>query len=143
MVRSNMAAPHLFRILVQVSDIDAAAGFYAAVLGMPGERVAKGRHYFHCAGTILALLDPSVDGEGKLAAPSPCDIYLAVDELEPVRAAIPAHGGRLATGDVHGDPAGQVARRPWGERSFYAEDPWGNPLCFVQRGSEFLGRPRG
>ena len=65
MVRSNMAAPHLFRILVQVSDIDAAAGFYAAVLGMPGERVAKGRHYFHCAGTILALLDPSVDGEGS------------------------------------------------------------------------------
>lgn len=138
-----MTAPHLFRIIVQVSDIDAAAAFYAAVLGMPGERVAKGRHYYNCGGTILALLDPSGDGEGTKAAPLPDHIYLAVDELEPVRAAVPAHGGRLAPGDVHGDPAAQVARRPWGEVSFYAFDPSGNPLCFVQRGSEFLGRPRG
>ena len=138
-----MAAPHLFRILLQVSDIEVAAAFYAAVLGMPGERVSKGRHYFNCSGTILALLDPSGAGEGTTAAPLPDNIYLAVDDLEPVRAAIPANGGRLAPAEVHGDPAGQVARRPWGEVSFYAFDPSGNPLCFVQRGSEFLGRPRG
>lgn len=138
-----MTAPHLFRILLQVGDLEVAAAFYAAVLGMPGERVAKGRHYFNCGGTILALLDPSGDGEGKEPVPSPDYIYLAVDELEPLRAAIPAHGGRLAPGDVHGDPAGEVARRPWGEVSFYAFDPSGNPLCFVKRGSEFLGRPRG
>ena len=138
-----MTAPHLFRILVQVDDIEAAAAFYAAVLGFSGERVAKGRHYFNCGSTILALLDPKGDGEGAVAQPLPTDLYFAVDELEPVRAAITAHGGRLAPGEVHGDPAGEVARRPWGELSFYAFDPSGNPLCFVKRGSEFLGRPRG
>jgi catechol 2,3-dioxygenase-like lactoylglutathione lyase family enzyme len=138
-----MTAPHLFRIILQVSDIEVAAAFYAAVLGMPGERVSGGRHYFNCGGTILALLDPSGDGSGAAPVPLPDHIYFAVDELGPAREAVAAHGGRLAPGDVHGDPAGRVARRPWGEVSFYAFDPSGNPLCFVQRGSEFLGRPRG
>ena len=25
--------------------------------------------------------------------------------------------------------------RPWGERSFYVVDPWGNDLCFCQDGT--------
>jgi hypothetical protein len=25
--------------------------------------------------------------------------------------------------------------RPWGEKSFYVTDPWGNELCFVQDGT--------
>lgn len=37
-------------------------------------------------------------------------------------------------------PLGEIARRPWGERSFYATDPFGNPLCFVGRDSVFRGR---
>ena len=36
-----------------------------------------------------------------------------------------------AEGDVHGDPAGAIEWRPWGERSFYAKDPLGNKICFV------------
>ena len=32
------------------------------------------------------------------------------------------------------------AQRPWGERSFYATDPFDNPLCFVARDSVFTGR---
>src|SRR5262249_5905857 len=38
----------------------------------------------------------------------------------------------LAPFKVHGEPAGEPLRRPWGERSFYVTDPWGNELCFVQ-----------
>ena len=34
-----MAAPHLFRVIVQFGDIEVAAAFYARVLGIPGERV--------------------------------------------------------------------------------------------------------
>jgi hypothetical protein len=37
-------------------------------------------------------------------------------------------------------PLGKIAQRPWGERSFYAADPFGNPLCFVARDSVFTGR---
>jgi hypothetical protein len=26
-------------------------------------------------------------------------------------------------------------QRPWGERSFYVVDPWGNDLCFCENGT--------
>jgi len=32
-------------------------------------------------------------------------------------------------------PAGAVTTRPWGERSFYVVDPWGNDLCFCENGT--------
>jgi hypothetical protein len=38
-------------------------------------------------------------------------------------------------------PMGRIERRPWGERSFYVHDPFGNPLCFVDSSTIFLGRP--
>ncbi|MEV0398474.1 VOC family protein [Actinoallomurus sp. NPDC050550] len=40
---------------------------------------------------------------------------------------------------VHDAPVGAIAVRPWGERSFYAQDPWGNPLCFVEEGTVYPG----
>jgi len=44
---------------------------------------------------------------------------------------------------VHGRendvPAGGIVVRPWGERSFYAEDPWGNPPCFVEERTGYTG----
>jgi hypothetical protein len=40
---------------------------------------------------------------------------------------------------VHGEPGGQISVRPWGERSFYAEDKWHNPLCFVEAGTIYPG----
>jgi hypothetical protein len=47
--------------------------------------------------------------------------------------------GCLDEGKVHGAPAGQPVVRPWGERSFYAADPWRNPLCFVEAGTAYTG----
>jgi hypothetical protein len=32
---------------------------------------------------------------------------------------------------------GVIAQRPWGERSFYMNDPSGNPLCFVDEKTVF------
>ena len=43
--------------------------------------------------------------------------------------------GGLAPYAVHGEPAGDVVQRPWGERSFYVVDAWGNDLCFVEEGT--------
>ncbi|MGA8663757.1 MAG: VOC family protein [Thermoplasmata archaeon] len=37
---------------------------------------------------------------------------------------------------------GEMVVRPWGERSFYATDPSGNPLCFVDSRTLFTGTPR-
>ncbi len=38
----------------------------AVVLGVAGERVSPGRHYFDCEGVILACFDPRADGDGML-----------------------------------------------------------------------------
>jgi predicted enzyme related to lactoylglutathione lyase len=56
--------PRLFRVILPVTDIENAKTFYGLVLGMPGERVSPGRHYFDCGGTVLACYDPVADGDG-------------------------------------------------------------------------------
>jgi hypothetical protein len=33
-----------------------------------------------------------------------------------------------------------IARRRWGEVSFYAQDPFGTRLCFVEESTKFTGR---
>jgi catechol 2,3-dioxygenase-like lactoylglutathione lyase family enzyme len=76
--------PHLFRVIVPVSDIERAALFYSALLGAAGSRVSPGRHYFECEGTILACYDPQADGDGRDAKPLPEPIYFAVDDLESI-----------------------------------------------------------
>ena len=132
--------PWLFRVVLPVTDIARGAGFYARLLQQEGRRVSPGRHYFDCEGTILACYDPLADGDGHAAMPIPEPVYLAVDDLEATlrRAcqggARPFRDASPATGAL-----GEIALRPWGERSFYAWDPFGNPLCLVSRESVFLG----
>jgi catechol 2,3-dioxygenase-like lactoylglutathione lyase family enzyme len=130
----------LFRVILPVGDIERAQQFYAALLGQPGQRVSPGRHYFDCEGTILACYDPKADGDGKEAVPLPEPVYLAVDDLEETFKRAAEAGAGFSPEDVPDvGPLGQIARRPWGEISFYASDPFGNPLCFVSRESVFTG----
>jgi hypothetical protein len=73
------------------------------------------------------------------AKPLPDKIYFAVADLEKVHARA-TELGCLSTEDVHGASAGEMVVRPWGERSFYVHDPWGNGLCFVDDKTLFTGR---
>jgi len=132
--------PRLFRVILPVSNIDRAARFYEIVLGDAGMRISPGRHYFDCDGTILACFDPRADGDAYDAKPNPEWLYFAVDRVETVYDACKKAGATFSAGDVHGGPAGKVVTRPWGERSFYAEDPFGNKLCFVDRATLFTGK---
>jgi catechol 2,3-dioxygenase-like lactoylglutathione lyase family enzyme len=133
--------PHLYRVILPVGDIERAAAFYAAVLGAPGRRVSPGRHYFDCEGTILACFDPQADGDGYAAKPNAEPLYFAVSDLRATYDACRGAGARFAEGSPPAVGAlGQIARRPWGEESFYASDPFGNPICFVSRGSVFTGQ---
>jgi uncharacterized glyoxalase superfamily protein PhnB len=136
--RISMAAPKLFRIAVQVSDLDRASAFYAKLLDDPGRRIPRGsRHYFDCGAVILALVDVTA---GHLEPkPIPDYVYFAVSNLEEVYERAKAMNC-LATDNVHGEDAGAIVKRPWGERSFYAEDPWGNGLCFVDENTLFTGK---
>jgi uncharacterized glyoxalase superfamily protein PhnB len=50
-------------------------------------------------------------------------VYLAVPDLEACYDRVIG-----ATGSVIRQP---IQTQPWGERSFYCTDPFGNKLCFV------------
>ncbi len=129
--------PQVFRVTLQVSDLGRAVAFYSRLLGSKGRKIHGARHYFDCGPVILAVLDPT-QGRRK-AKPLPDYVYLAVKDLESVHAR--ARKLRcLSKEDVHGESGGDIVTRPWGERSFYAEDPFGNGLCFVDARSVFTGR---
>jgi catechol 2,3-dioxygenase-like lactoylglutathione lyase family enzyme len=124
--------PKIFRITVEVASLDEAAAFYAKLLGNEGKRHPGARHYFDCGGVILAVLDVTRGGLPPTIGPK--SIYFAVDDLGAVHARAKELKA-LAPYQVHGQPAGDAIQRPWGERSFYVVDPWGNDLCFCQEGT--------
>ena len=137
-----MNEPHLYRVVIPVDDLATAARFYATLLGQDGMRVSQGRHYFKCGGVILALYDPKADGDNRTPRPNFDHVYFAVDDLDGAfRRATQVGGLSTDVGDG-GLPMGEIARRPWGERSFYLRDPFGNPLCFVDTSSVFRGGDR-
>jgi len=122
----------LFRITIEVADLDKATQIYTELLGTAGKRHPGARHYYDCGGVIVAVLD--VSRGGVPPTPGPKSLYFAVANLEAVHARASALG-LLAPYQVHGEPAGDMITRPWGERSFYVVDPWGNDLCFCEDGT--------
>lgn len=129
----------LFRVIVPVSDVERAASFYGTLLGQEGHRVSPGRHYFDCEGVILACYNPRADGDDWDAVPNPDHIYFAVDDLEAFYSRARRLGGLSTEVGDGGLPMGESAQRPWGERSFYLQDPFGNKLCFVDSTTVFRG----
>ncbi len=132
------AATTLFRLILQVDDLDKASDFYAKLLDDPGRSIPRAsRHYIDCGPVFLALVDVAAGGEKS--KPIPDYIYFAVPDLDKIYSRA-SDLGCLSTEDVHGASAGEVVVRPWGERSFYVKDPWGNGLCFVDDKTLFTGR---
>lgn len=130
----------VFRILIPVHDIERAAAFYATVLSQPGQRISPGRHYFDCEGLVLACFDPVADGDGYSAVPLTEPIYFAVDDLKAVFDRAKEAGASFSEEEIPDVGCmGMIEERPWGEISFYASDPFGNPLCFVSNESVFTG----
>lgn len=133
--RAGADVPSLFRLNLEVGDLDRAADFYAELLGAPGRRQAGSRVYFTCGSVTLQVVD--VSGAGK-PHPAAKALYFTVKDLDALFARARALRC-LSREDVHGATGGAISVRPWGERSFYAEDPWKNPLCFVEAGTIYPG----
>jgi len=129
-----MPTPRLYRVILPVGDIERAATFYAAVFGTPGKRISPGRHYFDCNGTILACYDPVADGDSEQGGwrfHTLQYLYFAVPDLEAVLARVRSAGGTIDSG---------IETMPWGERMFYARDPFGTRISFVDDGTLFTGQ---
>jgi uncharacterized glyoxalase superfamily protein PhnB/catechol 2,3-dioxygenase-like lactoylglutathione lyase family enzyme len=136
--RKPMGAPKMFRIALQVADLEQAAAFYSQLLDDPGIPIPRGsRHYFNCGPVILALVDVA-KGPGERPQPTPDYIYFAVNNLDQVFARAKVLNC-LANDRYHDQNAGEILKRPWGEVSFYCEDPWGNGVCFVDETTLFTG----
>lgn len=127
--------PNLFRLNLEVGDLDAATRFYERLLGIEARKQAGGRVYFSSGAVTLQVVQ--VPPERK-PHPSADSLYFAVADIDAVYERAKALGC-LSRETVHGRPGGEVHVRPWGERSFYARDRWKNPLCFVAAGTEYMG----
>ena len=127
--------PSLFRINVEVGNLDEAAIFYSKLFGIEGRKQAGSRCYFKCGPVTLQVVDVSSVGTPHPAAKA---LYFTVKDLDAVFARA-RKLGCLSQEDVHGVSGGNISVRPWGERSFYAEDKWQNPLCFVEAGTIYAG----
>jgi catechol 2,3-dioxygenase-like lactoylglutathione lyase family enzyme len=128
--------PQLFRLNLEVGDLDRAERFYATLLGLQGRRQGGARVYFQAGPVTLQVVD--VSAGGGTPHPAPKAIYFTVRDL-PAAFARARDLGCLSRESVHDAPGGGIVVRPWGERSFYAEDPWHNPLCFVEEGTVYAG----
>src|SRR5262249_4035851 len=54
--------PKIFRVTLEVANLDQASAFYAKLLGTEGKRHPGARDYFDCGGVILAVLDVTQGG---------------------------------------------------------------------------------
>ena len=124
--------PRLFRLNIEVGELERGASFYAELLGQEGRLQMGARCYFRAGDVTLQVVEVE---QPQLAAKA---LYFAVGDLDEVHKRA-ATLGCLSGEMVHGTPAGDAVVRPWGERSLYAKDPWGNPLCFVDDGTIYAG----
>ena len=133
--KASVIVPSLFRITLEVNNVDRAKAFYENLLGVKGRKLPGSRVHVNCGATILQLVDVSASGPSH-----PCSgpVYLSVPNLEAVHKRAKKLKC-LSIQLVHEKPGGAILVRPWGERSFYADDPWFNALCFVETGTEYDG----
>ncbi len=127
--------PQFFRMNIEVGNLEQAIGFYSKLLAAQGRKQPGNRVYFEAGPVTLQVLDVSPMAQPHTAAKA---LYFTVKDLEAAfeRA---RELGCLSQESVHDAPGGGIVVRPWGERSFYALDPWGNPLCFVEEGTVYTG----
>ena len=127
--------PQFFRLNIEVGNLEEAITFYTRLLGIQGRKQAGSRCYFNCGPVTLQVLDVSSVREPHAAAKA---LYFTVSDLD---AAFQRAGelNCVSRETVHDAPGGGIVVRPWGERSFYVEDPWKNPLCFVEEGTVYAG----
>ena len=127
--------PQFFRVSVEVGNLDAGVEFYTKLLAVPGRKQPGSRCYFQCGPVTVSVLDVSSTRRPHPAAKA---LYFTVKNLEAAFDRAKALGC-LSRENVHDAPGDGIVVRTWGERSFYAEDPWQNPLCFVEEGTVYTG----
>ena len=124
--------PQFFRLNVEAGNLDQAINFYTTLLGVDGRKQPGSRVYYECGAVTLQVVQVEKPHTAAKA------LYFTVKDLESIFDRAKSLGA-LSRESVHDAPGGGIVVRPWGERSFYVEDPWKNPLCFVEEGTVYTG----
>ena len=124
--------PQFFRLNIEVGNLDQAIDFYSKLLDLQGRKQPGSRVYYNAGAVTLQVVQVQQPHTAAKA------LYFTLKDLDAAfeRA---KELGCLSQETVHDAPGGGIVVRPWGERSFYAEDPWKNPLCFVEEGTVYTG----
>lgn len=127
-----MEPDRVLETCLYVHDVEEAADWYAEVLGLDRFAQDLPRHvFFALEGQMLLLFDPDETehpSDGDNAPPhgarGPQHAAFGVESLEPWRDTLASAGVEV------------VAEQDWGSgRSLYFEDPSGNVLELVERGT--------
>lgn len=111
-----------YRVIFPDTDIEKAVS------------VSQGRHYFNLEGTILACYDPIADGDevtAKWVFHENQYIYIATPNLDKIFEK--AKNSDCVSIDQ------KICNMPGSERLYYANDPCGNPMCFVEKSTVLTG----
>ena len=119
-----MSSAALFRIIIPAADLEQSVRFYSALLDQPGMRVSGGRHYFRCGAVTVAVYSPAGDGDATQPRSNFGQVYFSTNDLEAYFARAQRTGGLSSEVGDGGLKMSEIAKRPWGERSFYVDDPF-------------------
>src|SRR5262245_48648490 len=79
--KSEADVPSLFRLNVEVGNLDQAAEFYGKLFAIEGRKQAGSRCYFTCGPVTLQVVDVSAGGRPHPAAKA---LYFTVRDLDAV-----------------------------------------------------------
>src|SRR5215510_3272488 len=100
--------PSLFRINVEVGNLDEAVAFYGKLFELEGRKQAGSRCYFTCGPVTLQVVDVSSVGKPHPAAKA---LYFTVKDLDAVFSRAKALDC-LSPDDVHGHSGGTMVSSP-------------------------------
>ncbi|HVT34844.1 MAG TPA: hypothetical protein VHE37_04650, partial [Nevskiaceae bacterium] len=124
----------IFRVVLPVKDLQQAVQFYRGLLGVDGERISPGWHYFTLGLCVLACHDANAEGDVP-GVPHSSPVCIAVDEPLPL---LRVRAGKLGPRSIDE----QVGLLPTGESGFTLQDPSGNALCLIDSRTVRRGRPQ-
>ncbi len=122
----------VFRVVLPCHPIQEALAFYEPIFGITAKKVSDGRYYFMLGSVVLVCYDSIADGDGYRVSSNPEHIYITTSDIYETYERVKNQSPLVISP--------QIQKMPWGERSFYLIDPFGNKICFVEQGTEFYGK---
>jgi uncharacterized glyoxalase superfamily protein PhnB len=104
---------------VPVSDLQGALRFYEEKLGFEVVSLLPAGDYAVVERNDVAIHLFQADGD----VPSPSGLHIFTGELEELYAEMQQRGAPIVQ---------DIVRKPWGNRDFRVNDPWGNQLKFTE-----------